>query len=108
MSLYIGAWLSLDSARLYLDSAKLRRRVWFSDRFRRCLSAGPGLAVRVLCGEEPYMEKDFSETSVMVKIIVDYSNALNKVPPVSPAAFASCLVPKAFRGLLCSSGLTMH
>ncbi|CAN7984753.1 unnamed protein product [Ixodes hexagonus] len=38
----------------------------------------PGLAVRVLCGEEPYMEKDFSETSVMVKIIIDYSNALNK------------------------------
>ncbi|KAH9377549.1 hypothetical protein HPB48_013001 [Haemaphysalis longicornis] len=34
---------------------------------------GPGLAVRVLCGDEPYMEKDFSETSVLVKIIIDYS-----------------------------------
>ncbi|KAL3215703.1 hypothetical protein MRX96_051317 [Rhipicephalus microplus] len=39
---------------------------------------GPGLAVRVLCGDEPYMEKDFSETSVLVKIIIDYSNSLKK------------------------------
>jgi len=23
---------------------------------------GPGLAIRVLCAEEPYMEKDYSET----------------------------------------------
>ncbi|KAH6934598.1 hypothetical protein HPB50_025506 [Hyalomma asiaticum] len=39
---------------------------------------GPGLAVRVLCGDEPFMEKDFSETSVLVKIIIDYSNSLKK------------------------------
>lgn len=39
---------------------------------------GPGLAIRVLCAEEPYMEKDFSETSVLVRIIVDYSNAVQK------------------------------
>lgn len=25
---------------------------------------GPGLAIRVLCAEEPYIEKDFSETQV--------------------------------------------
>ncbi|KAL1473080.1 hypothetical protein MTO96_022566 [Rhipicephalus appendiculatus] len=36
------------------------------------------LPVRVLCGDEPYMEKDFSETSVLVKIIIDYSNSLKK------------------------------
>lgn len=25
---------------------------------------GPGLAIRIICAEEPYMEKDFSETQV--------------------------------------------
>jgi GMP synthase (glutamine-hydrolysing) len=39
---------------------------------------GPGLAVRVICAEEPFMEKDFSETSVLVKVIVNYANALQK------------------------------
>lgn len=40
---------------------------------------GPGLAVRVICAEEPYMEKDFAETSLILKLIVDYSNAVKKV-----------------------------
>lgn len=26
---------------------------------------GPGLAIRILCAEEPYIEKDYSETQVM-------------------------------------------
>ncbi|RWS11115.1 GMP synthase-like protein [Dinothrombium tinctorium] len=39
---------------------------------------GPGLAVRVICAEEPFMEKDFSETSVLVKVIVNYANNLKK------------------------------
>lgn len=39
---------------------------------------GPGLAIRVLCGEEPYIEKDFSETQVLVKIIVEFDNMLKK------------------------------
>ncbi|XP_054164917.1 GMP synthase [glutamine-hydrolyzing]-like [Oppia nitens] len=39
---------------------------------------GPGLAVRVICAEEPFMEKDFSETSVLVKVIVNYSNSLQR------------------------------
>lgn len=25
---------------------------------------GPGLAIRILCAEEPYIEKDYSETQV--------------------------------------------
>lgn len=28
---------------------------------------GPGLAVRILCADEPYIEKDFSETQVLQK-----------------------------------------
>lgn len=39
---------------------------------------GPGLAVRIICAEEPYMQKDFTETSVLIKQIVNYKNALAK------------------------------
>lgn len=39
---------------------------------------GPGLAIRVICGEEPYMERDFSETQVLVKIVVEYDQMLQK------------------------------
>ncbi|CAH2043247.1 unnamed protein product, partial [Iphiclides podalirius] len=35
---------------------------------------GPGLAVRVLCQEEPYAERDFAETQVIVKIMVEYAS----------------------------------
>ncbi len=30
---------------------------------------GPGLAIRILCASEPYMEKDFAETQVNQKVI---------------------------------------
>ncbi|XP_043219698.1 GMP synthase [glutamine-hydrolyzing]-like isoform X2 [Amphibalanus amphitrite] len=33
---------------------------------------GPGLAIRVICAEEPYMSSDFSETQVLLRIIADY------------------------------------
>ncbi|KAG4073581.1 hypothetical protein HA402_000805 [Bradysia odoriphaga] len=39
---------------------------------------GPGLAIRILCAEEPYIEKDYSETQVIVRVIVDYNNKLQK------------------------------
>lgn len=39
---------------------------------------GPGLAIRILCADEAYIEKDFSETQVVVKVIVDYQNKLKK------------------------------
>uniref|UniRef100_A0A0A1X6H0 GMP synthase (glutamine-hydrolyzing) n=1 Tax=Zeugodacus cucurbitae TaxID=28588 RepID=A0A0A1X6H0_ZEUCU len=39
---------------------------------------GPGLAIRILCAEEPYIEKDFSETQVIAKVIVDFHNKLLK------------------------------
>lgn len=38
---------------------------------------GPGLAIRILCAEEPYMEKDYPETQVISRVIVDYNNKLN-------------------------------
>nr|CAD7439700.1 unnamed protein product [Timema bartmani] len=39
---------------------------------------GPGLAIRVLCSEEAYMERDFSETQVLVKIVAEYDQMLAK------------------------------
>lgn len=39
---------------------------------------GPGLAIRVLCAEEPFMERDFSETQVLVKILAEYEQMLQK------------------------------
>ncbi|KAK6630444.1 hypothetical protein RUM43_014789 [Polyplax serrata] len=39
---------------------------------------GPGLAIRIICAEEPYIERDFSETQVIVKIIVEYEQMLLK------------------------------
>ncbi|CAG9767416.1 unnamed protein product [Ceutorhynchus assimilis] len=39
---------------------------------------GPGLAIRVLCAEEPYMERDYSETQVLVKILVEFEQMLQK------------------------------
>lgn len=38
---------------------------------------GPGLAIRVLCAEEAYM-KDYSETQVIAKVIVDYKTKLEQ------------------------------
>ncbi|XP_069684502.1 GMP synthase [glutamine-hydrolyzing] isoform X2 [Periplaneta americana] len=39
---------------------------------------GPGIAIRVLCAEDAYMERDFSETQVLVKIIAEYDQMLQK------------------------------
>ncbi|KAK4307876.1 hypothetical protein Pmani_020386 [Petrolisthes manimaculis] len=40
---------------------------------------GPGLAIRVLCADEAFMERDFSETQVVLKVIADYAaSALKK------------------------------
>ncbi|GFS20966.1 GMP synthase [glutamine-hydrolyzing]-like [Elysia marginata] len=36
---------------------------------------GPGLAIRVICAEDPYMCKDFSENSSMLKIICTFANS---------------------------------
>ncbi|KAG9511370.1 GMP synthase [glutamine-hydrolyzing], partial [Fragariocoptes setiger] len=43
---------------------------------------GPGLAIRVICANEPYVEKDFSETSVLAKVIVNYAASLKRQHPL--------------------------
>ncbi|GFY49701.1 GMP synthase [Trichonephila inaurata madagascariensis] len=39
---------------------------------------GPGLAVRVICSEEPFMDKSFAETSVLIKVIIEYATSVLK------------------------------
>ncbi|KAG9494175.1 hypothetical protein GDO78_001821 [Eleutherodactylus coqui] len=39
---------------------------------------GPGLAIRVICAEEPYICKDFAETNNILKIVADYSASVKK------------------------------
>ena len=40
---------------------------------------GPGLAVRVICAEEPYMDKDFMETACLIKTAVNFNASVAKV-----------------------------
>ncbi|XP_020900922.1 GMP synthase [glutamine-hydrolyzing] [Exaiptasia diaphana] len=39
---------------------------------------GPGLAIRVLCGEDAYQGNDFAETNIILGQIVDYDASLSK------------------------------
>ncbi|KAA8593913.1 hypothetical protein FQN60_004747 [Etheostoma spectabile] len=38
----------------------------------------PGLSIRVICAEEPYICKDFAETNNILKIITDFSASVKK------------------------------
>ena len=42
-------------------------------------AAGPGLSIRVICAEEPFICKDFAETNNILKIITDFSASVKKV-----------------------------
>lgn len=39
---------------------------------------GPGLAIRILCTNEAYMEKDFAETQVLCRLVVNYAEMAAK------------------------------
>lgn len=43
---------------------------------------GPGLAIRVICANEPYMEKDFNEASVLVKVMISFQASLKRQHPL--------------------------
>ncbi|XP_048460051.1 GMP synthase [glutamine-hydrolyzing] isoform X4 [Rhincodon typus] len=39
---------------------------------------GPGLAIRIICADEPYICKDFAETNNILKIVADFSASVKK------------------------------
>uniref|UniRef100_F6U2U3 GMP synthase (glutamine-hydrolyzing) n=1 Tax=Ciona intestinalis TaxID=7719 RepID=F6U2U3_CIOIN len=39
---------------------------------------GPGLAIRVLCAEEPFLCPEFSHTQTVLRLLAAYSNSINK------------------------------
>jgi len=39
---------------------------------------GPGLAIRVICATQPYIEADYGETEVLAKLVVQYEYLLTK------------------------------
>jgi len=41
--------------------------------------SGPGLAIRILCGDEPYQGNDYAETNIILGQIVDFVTAVKKV-----------------------------
>ncbi|XP_064841422.1 GMP synthase [glutamine-hydrolyzing]-like isoform X2 [Oncorhynchus masou masou] len=51
---------------------------------------GPGLAIRVICADEPYICKDFAETNNILKIITDFS-AMVKKPHTLLQRVKSCI-----------------
>ena len=48
------------------------------DNVRLC-TAGPGLAIRVICAADLYKEKDFSETAIILRLIVTFARANKQV-----------------------------
>lgn len=52
--------------------------------------------MRVICADEPFMDKLFSETSVLVKVIIEYANSVEKV------GVAKFVIHKFFLNFICS------
>ncbi|KAK4016658.1 hypothetical protein OUZ56_031621 [Daphnia magna] len=44
---------------------------------------GPGLSIRIICAEEPFMEADFGESQVLIRLMVDYANMAARNMPCS-------------------------
>ena len=44
-------------------------------------SAGPGLAIRVICASEMYKDKDFFETAIILRLISTFAKAIQQVNP---------------------------
>jgi hypothetical protein len=53
---------------------RLGRDLFLSPDVMRHPFQDPGLAIRVMCSEKAWMERDFSETQVLVKIDPDYDH----------------------------------
>ena len=72
------------------------------------MCVGPGLAIRVICAEQLYQEKEFSITSIMLRLIVEYSTEHTQVnhnytPPHPPQSSYRALIESSHRALIESS-----
>lgn len=63
--------------------------------------AGPGLAIRVICAEEPYVCKDFPETNNILKIVADFSASVKKVTKVLNSGMCNSRISGLQAGLSC-------
>jgi GMP synthase (glutamine-hydrolysing) len=50
---------------------------------------GPGLAIRILCADLPYISEDYNETNVKLKLLVDFEQTLEQSTPVTKSLFNS-------------------
>ncbi|KAK4030310.1 hypothetical protein OUZ56_023316 [Daphnia magna] len=87
----IGAASHMDSSRAddikthHNDSEMVRyipvlgRELGLStDLLERHPFPGPGLSIRIIYAEELFMEADFVETQVLIRLMVDYANMVDK------------------------------
>ena len=52
--------------------------------------SGPGLAIRILCVDEPYIEADFADTQLVLRILINYADQCKK-PNASLHRVQTCL-----------------
>lgn len=65
-----------------IQSGRLSAMTAFVLAKEKSFSLGPGLSIRVICAEEPYICKDFAETNNILKIITDFSASVKKVSEI--------------------------
>ena len=83
----VPAVLQLNLIVIKFGTEEARRLNWdlfkynFGSLFHSfgCFFVGPGLAIRIICGDEPYQGMDFAETNIILGQIVDFVTAVKKV-----------------------------
>ena len=52
---------------------------------------GPGLAIRVICGDVPYSKDDYADTKLILTTIVNYFESLARVSRLVYFSTCSCM-----------------
>nr|XP_006812037.1 PREDICTED: GMP synthase [glutamine-hydrolyzing] [Saccoglossus kowalevskii] len=67
-----------DAIKTHHNDTELVRQLRAQGRVVEPLKDCPGLAIRVICAEEPFICREFAKTNTLIRMIVDYSNAVQK------------------------------